>query len=66
VVKSAPSNTPDGHTCPANGEITKSPKRTRRNREGIQMTITRLILLVMAVFLVVFAIRFFGSRFLNR
>jgi preprotein translocase subunit SecF len=36
------------------------------NREGIQMTITRLILLVMAVFLVVFAIRVFGSRFLNK
>jgi preprotein translocase subunit SecF len=31
----------------------------------MQMTITRLILLAMAVFLVVFAIRVFGSRFLK-
>lgn len=29
------------------------------------MTITRLILLAMAVFVVVFAIRVFGSRFLR-
>lgn len=32
---------------------------------GAEMTITRLILLVMAVFLVVFAFRVFGSRFLK-
>ena len=35
-------------------------------REGIQMTITRLILLVMAIFVVVFAFRVFGSRFLKK
>jgi hypothetical protein len=35
------------------------------NREGKQMTLTRLVLLVMAVFLVIFAIRVFGSRFMK-
>ena len=32
---------------------------------GIQMTVTTLILLVMAAFVAVFALRIFGSRFLK-
>jgi preprotein translocase subunit SecF len=45
---------------------TDTDERRVDQPEGIQMTITRFILLVMAVFLVVFAIRVFGSRFLNK
>jgi preprotein translocase subunit SecF len=42
-----------------------SHERPIDQREGMQMTITRLVLLVMAVFLVIFAIRVFGSRFMK-
>ncbi len=46
--------------------LESSDEQGSTNREGIQMTLTRLILLVMAVFIVVFAFRVFGSGLMKK